>query len=52
MTKRPDALVCPYCSEVAEHVIVGGTGFLLKGHGWAFDRYAGSSNFKFGKEDE
>lgn len=54
MSKKPTALLCPNCGEVADSVILGGQGFLLKGHGWAFDRYAGKSNFGFmgGKKDE
>ena len=49
MTKKPPAIVCPNCFEVADSVILGGSGFQLKGHGWGFDRYAGDSNFKFMK---
>lgn len=48
MSKRPQALVCDKCGEVADHIILGGQGFHLKGSGWAFDRYAGESNFKWG----
>jgi len=52
MLKKPAAIVCPHCLEVADTVVLGGNGFLLKGHGWAFDRYAGDSNFKFSKDDK
>lgn len=54
MSQKPAAILCPNCMEVADSVILGGSGFLLKGHGWGFDRYAGKSNFKFmdGKDDE
>lgn len=53
MSKKPEALVCPNCNEVADSVILGGQGFQLKGHGWAFDRYSGKSNFYFpGGNDE
>lgn len=52
MSKKPDALVCPNCGEVADSVVLGGQGFQLKGHGWNFDRYAGPSNFSnYGKDD-
>ena len=53
MSQKPDAIVCTECNEIANPVIIGGQGFLLKGHGRAFDRYAGKSNFKFsGDTDE
>jgi len=53
ISKKPDAILCPNCDEVADTVISGGQGFHLAGHGWAFDRYAGKSNFKFmGDTDE
>lgn len=52
MSQVPDAVVCETCCDVADRVISGGQGFLLKGHGWGFDRYAGASNFSnFGKDD-
>lgn len=52
MKNKPDTLTCTHCGKIAHSVISGGQGFHLKGHGWSFDRYAGESNFKFGKEDE
>lgn len=45
ISKRPDALICDKCGEVATNVILGGQGFHLKGSGWGFDRYAGPNNF-------
>lgn len=53
MSKKPAAILCPNCMEVADSVVLGGSGFQLKGHGWGFDRYAGKNNFRFTKgEDE
>lgn len=51
MSEKPDAVLCLQCHELAQQVITGGQGFLLKGHGWSWDRYAGPSNFKFNEND-
>lgn len=51
-SKRPEAIVCTDCNTVADRAIEGGLGFQLKGHGWGFDRYAGPSNFSFGKDNK
>jgi putative FmdB family regulatory protein len=51
MSSKPDHITCK-CGKQAKSQINNGNGFLLKGHGWGFDRYAGPSNFSnSGKDD-
>jgi putative FmdB family regulatory protein len=54
MKNKPDTLTCIHCGKVSHSIIdnQNGRGFILKGHGWSFDGYAGKSNFKFGGSDE
>ncbi len=40
----PDTIECPACKTAAQRQITTGTGFILKGTGWARDQYTGDSN--------
>lgn len=52
ISAKPDHLTCKQCGGQAKSAITPGNGFILKGHGWGFDRYAGPSNFSnHGKDD-